>query len=102
MIEAALSLMATADGALGVTMPATKLAVLFVVSAEQHKKAPELADKVSALCAENGAQCAILPSPDVLVAALAHFTQAVANEGRIANHVGSHHVEQTYFQGNAW
>mmetsp|Transcript_100970 Transcript_100970/g.175301 ORF Transcript_100970/g.175301 Transcript_100970/m.175301 type:complete len:520 (-) Transcript_100970:279-1838(-) len=68
MIEATLHLM-------GDARPASNLSVLFIVTPEEHKRTPSLANKVSNLCRAAGAQCAILPSPDVLIAALAHYTR---------------------------
>jgi len=62
-----------------------KLAVLFVVPPVEAGGCPDelgrrrkLAAKVHKWCALSGAQCAILPSPDALVAALAHFANSVA------------------------
>jgi len=54
---------------------ANHLVVLFVVSPEQHARTPQMAEKVQKLCAENGAHCALIPSPDVLVAALEEFSK---------------------------
>jgi len=71
MIEAAISLM---DGT------AAKLAVLFVITPEQNQKTPQLFTKIRSLCATSGAQCAILPSPDVLVATLRQFARTVVSE----------------------
>jgi len=51
------------------------LAVLFVVSPAEHRMHPELAKKVQDFCSMWSAECVILPSPDVLVASLAHYAQ---------------------------
>jgi hypothetical protein len=67
MIEEALNLMSQNSTA--------QLAVLFVISSEQHRRTPELAEKLRFLCRDNNAHCAILPSPDVLVAALAQYSK---------------------------
>mmetsp|Transcript_14886 Transcript_14886/g.42718 ORF Transcript_14886/g.42718 Transcript_14886/m.42718 type:complete len:558 (+) Transcript_14886:70-1743(+) len=72
MIEAALSLMSTSESD-GTLTSAGKLAVLFVVTPEQHRRTPDLAETVRSLCSDSGARCAILPSPDALIAALARF-----------------------------
>jgi hypothetical protein len=69
---------------------ASKLAVLFIISPDQHTRTPYLASEVCALCAAHGAHCAILPSPDVLMAAMARFTQEVANGATLASRVGQH------------
>lgn len=56
-----------------------RLAVLFVVTPEQHTKdGGKLAARVQGMCAEHGAHCCILPSPDCLVAALGRYAQEVA------------------------
>lgn len=54
-----------------------KLIVLFVVSRGEHVRKPKLAQRVRRLCELAGAQCAILPSPDVLVASLAMYANIV-------------------------
>jgi hypothetical protein len=74
MIESALSLMAD-------TSPHS-LAVLFVITPEQDKRSPTLAKKVRTLCSESGAHCAILPSSDVLVAALAQYAKEMDDTER--------------------
>eukprot|EP00756_Hemistasia_phaeocysticola_P031529 Hpha_TRINITY_DN16358_c1_g2::TRINITY_DN16358_c1_g2_i1::g.60291::m.60291 len=56
---------------------ASKLAAVFVISPAQHARTPDLAARVRNLCAEVGGKCAIVPSPDVLVASLAHFANQV-------------------------
>lgn len=56
----------------------SKLVVLFVVSPKQHADDPGLAKKVRKMCELAGARCAILPSPDVLVASLAQFAKLIA------------------------
>jgi hypothetical protein len=55
--------------------PATNLAVLFIITPEQHERTPQLAEQVGSLCSEHGAHYAILPSPDILVASLAEYTK---------------------------
>lgn len=57
---------------------ASRLAVLFVITPEQNAKTPKLVETVRRWCDISGARCAILPSPDVLVAALARFATEVA------------------------
>lgn len=57
---------------------AARLAVLFVVSSKQDSETPQLAPRVRFLCDLAGAHCAILPSPDTLVATLAHFANREA------------------------
>mmetsp|Transcript_79287 Transcript_79287/g.220454 ORF Transcript_79287/g.220454 Transcript_79287/m.220454 type:complete len:598 (+) Transcript_79287:72-1865(+) len=85
MVEAALRLMACGSRMPeDTTLTAAKLAVLFVVTPDQHAKTPWLAAKVRELCAGNGAHCAILPSPDVLVAALYHYTNEVTSSAEPA------------------
>jgi len=62
----------------------SKLAVLFVIPPKLHKRSPQLAKQVQRLCELSGAHCAILPSPDVLVAALLKCArQAVQAEAKI-------------------
>lgn len=56
----------------------SKLAVLFVITPEQHSKTPKLADYVSRWCELCGGFCVILPSPDALVFALASFANISA------------------------
>lgn len=74
MVESTLRLM-------GGARPASNLAVLFVVTAEQHHRSPTLAARVCEICQTAGAHCAILPSPDTLIAALAQYTrESVAND----------------------
>jgi len=86
MIEAALRLMSEgSDENLGAARSTATLAVLFVITPEQHTRTPKLAGKVRNLCAEAGAHCAILPSPDVLMAALAQFTEEVTANVPVAN-----------------
>lgn len=75
MIKAALQLMTETCGSDGPPARASKLAVVFVVSPEQAERTPNLAGEVRKLCSDKGAHCAIVPSPDVLVAALAQFTR---------------------------
>lgn len=53
--------------------PGSSVAVLFVVTAEQRLRS-DLAERVLALCSRPGVHCALVPSPDVVVAALAAFT----------------------------
>eukprot|EP00427_Karlodinium_veneficum_P008201 CAMPEP_0169077988 /NCGR_PEP_ID=MMETSP1015-20121227/9173_1 /TAXON_ID=342587 /ORGANISM="Karlodinium micrum, Strain CCMP2283" /LENGTH=539 /DNA_ID=CAMNT_0009137551 /DNA_START=42 /DNA_END=1661 /DNA_ORIENTATION=- len=72
MIEATLDLMPN--------RPATNLGVLFVITAEQHERTPRLADQVRSLCSANGTPYAILPSSDVLVAALAVYTKTMCTK----------------------
>jgi len=55
------------------------LAVLFVVSPKEHEKNPKLAETVRRWCELSGAQCAILPSPDVLMAGLMRYGNSIAN-----------------------
>lgn len=58
-----------------------KLAVLFVIppgTSEEMKKRKSLAAKVRKWCEISGARCAILPSPDALVATLVHYANKVA------------------------
>lgn len=55
--------------------PPANLAVLFVISPEQHSKTPNLAAQVEGLCRDVGAPCAIVPSPDILVAAVALYAK---------------------------
>mmetsp|Transcript_111632 Transcript_111632/g.316067 ORF Transcript_111632/g.316067 Transcript_111632/m.316067 type:complete len:324 (-) Transcript_111632:313-1284(-) len=57
----------------------SRLAVLFVISPEQHRLTPELAGRVRRWCQLGGAHCAIVPSPDVLIAALMRYANSVAN-----------------------
>merc|ERR1712242_37683 len=65
---------------------AAKLVVLFVVPFVDESKAEKdalckskkLAEKVQKWCSVSGAKCAILPSPDALVVALARFANGVA------------------------
>jgi hypothetical protein len=88
MVKAALHLMTENCGEHRSTAPASKLAVLFVISPEQEKRTPHLASEVRALCANSGAHCAIVPSPDVLMAAVAQFTEEVVNGVTVAGAVG--------------
>eukprot|EP01062_Namystynia_karyoxenos_P056282 TRINITY_DN47248_c0_g1_i1.p1 TRINITY_DN47248_c0_g1~~TRINITY_DN47248_c0_g1_i1.p1 ORF type:complete len:1302 (+),score=374.96 TRINITY_DN47248_c0_g1_i1:108-3908(+) len=60
--------------------PGARLAVLFVISPEQHRKTPELAKKVRELCESVGAHCLIVPSPDVLVCSLNLYAQQCTKE----------------------
>merc|ERR1719433_2407463 len=71
MVEAALSLM---------SQRAAGLAVLFVVTPAQRDRTPGLGGRVRSLCSTAGAHCAVLPSPDVLIAALTRFTREAAGE----------------------
>jgi len=65
---------------------ASRLAVLFVVSPGLHghatpdqlRKAKKLGDRVKAWCRHSGAQCALMPSCDALVASLVHYANLVA------------------------
>jgi len=65
---------------------ASRLAVLFVVSPGLHdhatpdqlRKAKKLGDRVKAWCRHSGAQCALMPSSDALVASLVHYANLVA------------------------
>jgi len=65
---------------------ASRLAVLFVVSPGLHghatpeelRKAKELGDRVKAWCRHSGAQCALMPSCDALMASLVHYANLVA------------------------
>jgi hypothetical protein len=59
----------------------SRLAVLFVVSPREHERSPALAATVRRWCELSGAHCAILPSPDVLVAALAAYANEKAGRG---------------------
>jgi hypothetical protein len=79
MVKAALHLMG---------QDASSLAVLFVISPEQYRTTPALASEIRTLCAESGAHCAFVPSPDILVAALAQFTKEVTRGVTIASLVG--------------
>jgi hypothetical protein len=88
MVRAAVHLMTEKCRGLDTKEPASKLAVLFVISPEQHRRTPTFVDEVQAVCSESGAHCAILPSPDVLGAALARFTQESADGDTIAGIVG--------------
>merc|ERR1712048_1027911 len=62
------------------TVPPRALAVLFVVSPQQHEKSKLLADRVRELCKAEGAFCAILPSPDLLVWSLAEYAKDVVKQ----------------------
>jgi len=57
---------------------ASQLAVLFVNPPAQHSKKPKIANRVQTLCQLSGAQCALVPSPDVLVAALAQYANEIS------------------------
>lgn len=57
---------------------ARRLAVIFVISPKAHAKSPDLTEKVRRWCEISGAHCAIVPSPDVLIAALARYANLVA------------------------
>jgi hypothetical protein len=76
MIEAAIHLMklSVAQNDDDATC-AAKLAVLFIITPEQHRRTPDLATRVRSLCHTHGAKVAILPSPDVFIASLARFTK---------------------------
>eukprot|EP00434_Breviolum_minutum_P013787 symbB.v1.2.012163.t1/scaffold832.1/size159137/8 len=54
---------------------ASKLAVLFVISPDSYHKSKKVADQVLKWCELSGAQCAIIPSPDVLVYTLAKYAE---------------------------
>lgn len=56
---------------------ASRLCVLFVITPKMHKEKPQLAARVRSLCASSEACCEIVPSCDVLVAALAEYANAV-------------------------
>lgn len=56
----------------------SRLAVIFVISPEHHATSPSLVDKVRRWCDICSAHCAIIPSPDVLVAALARYANRIA------------------------
>jgi len=51
----------------------SRLAVIFVITPEAHKKKPSLAKTLIKWCETSGARLAFVPSPDVLVATLAKF-----------------------------
>eukprot|EP00913_Durusdinium_trenchii_P014730 g13819.t1 len=54
---------------------ASKLAVLFVISPDSYHKSKKVADQVLKWCELSGAECAIIPSPDVLVYTLAKYAE---------------------------
>jgi hypothetical protein len=87
MIEAALSLMSRTSESASAKGFGERLAVLFVITPEQDRKTPELAEKVQKICSHGGVSCAILPSPDVLVAALHRFTEETLGAHRNASSV---------------
>lgn len=72
---------------------AAKLAVLFVASPESYTKNSKAADKVTRWCEISGAHCAILPSPDVLVFALAKFAESVSGKTITAPSVPEKEIE---------
>lgn len=54
---------------------ASKLAVLFVITPDSYNKSRRVADQVLKWCELSGAQCSIIPAPDVLVYTLAKYAE---------------------------
>jgi len=59
---------------------ASKLAVVFVITPKEHMKNPWFARKLKRMCELSGAHCAIVPSPDMLVASLAQYAVEVSGK----------------------
>lgn len=58
---------------------ASRLAVIFVIAPDvQEDKPRKLAERVEKLCEKANVRCGIVPSPDVLVAALANYANEIA------------------------
>jgi len=62
---------------------ASGLAVLFVVSLKENEKSPNLVKDVRRWCEYSGAHCAIVPSPDVLIAGLRRYANQIAGRSVI-------------------